>query len=113
MGEKLLKRALELRPDDPGPMFQLAQLVNAQGKPEEAVQLLEGVVKILPKYSPAHVLLARLYFKLKRNDEARREQALIEKLRIEEQQKQPTAESQKLGNPKDRALKDPLLKPQP
>ena len=40
------------------------------------------------------------------------EQAIIEKLRIEEQQKQPTAESQKLNDPKNRAIKDPLLKPQ-
>jgi tetratricopeptide (TPR) repeat protein len=112
-GERLLKRALELRPNDPGPMFQLAQLVNQQGKTEEAAKLLEGVTQILPKYSPAHVLLARLYFKLKRNDDAKREQAIIEKLRIEEQQKQPTAETQKLSDPKSRAIADPLLKPPP
>jgi hypothetical protein len=75
------------------------------------VRLLEGVVKELPSYSPAHVLLARLYFKLKRTDEAKREQVIIEKLRIEEQQRQPTAESQKPGDPRKRALSDPLLKP--
>ena len=50
-----------------------------QGKTEEAAKLLETVIKELPNYSPAHVLLARVYFKLKRNDDARREQAVIEK----------------------------------
>src|SRR5262249_14335495 len=73
--EPLLRRALELRPDDPGALFQLAQLLQAQGKTEETVKSLEQVVTILPDYMQAHVLLARLYFKLKRTDEAKREQA--------------------------------------
>ena len=87
-GEKLLKRSLELRPNDPAPMFQLAQLVNAQGKPEEAAKYLEAVVAQLPNYNQAHVLLARIYFKLKRSEDAKREQAIITRL---------TAEQQKIG----------------
>ena len=93
--DPLLRRALELRPDDPGALFQLAQLVQAQGKIDETVKLLEQVVTILPDYMQAHVLLARLYFKLKRTDDAKREQAIIERLTAEQQKKQPTAESQK------------------
>jgi tetratricopeptide (TPR) repeat protein len=93
--EPLLRRALELRPDDPGALFQVAQLVQAQGKTDETVKLLEQVVTILPDYMQAHVLLARLYFKLKRNDDAKREQAIIERLTAEQQKRQPTAESQK------------------
>jgi tetratricopeptide (TPR) repeat protein len=100
--ETLLRRALELRPDDPGPMFQLAQLVHSEGKTQEAVGLLERVTKVLPDYSPAHVLLARLYFKLKRVDDARREQALVERLTIEQQKKQPKAENNPL-------LRDPPM----
>ena len=109
-GEKLLKRSLELRPNDPAPMFQLAQLVNAQGKPEEAAKLLEAVVAQLPNYNQAHVLLARVYFKLKRTEDAKREQAIIARLTAEQQKNQPTSESQKLADPNDRSLKNPLPK---
>jgi len=106
--EALLRRALELRPDDPGPLFQLAQLLQSEGKTQEAVELLERVAKVLPDYSPAHVLLARLYFKLKRVDDARREQAIIERLTIEQQKKQPTAEKNPLlRDPADRSLQKP------
>jgi hypothetical protein len=61
------------------------------------------VTKVLPDYIPAHVLLARLYFRLKRIDDARREQAIVERLTVEQQKKQPTAEKDPLlRNPADR-----------
>jgi hypothetical protein len=61
------------------------------------------VTKVLPDYSPAHVLLARLYFKLKRIDDAKREQAIVERLAIEQQKKQPAAEKNPLlRDPADR-----------
>jgi tetratricopeptide (TPR) repeat protein len=106
--EALLRRGLELRPEDPGPLFQLAQLAQAEGKYEEAVSLLERITKILPDYNPAHVLLARLYFKLKRVDDARREQAIIERLTAEQQKKQPTADKNPLlRDPYDRVIQKP------
>jgi tetratricopeptide (TPR) repeat protein len=94
--EALLRRALELRPDDPGPLFQLAQLARSEGKTREAIELLERVTQVLPDYSPAHVLLARLYLKLKRVDDARREQAIVERLAVEQQKKQPAVEKNPL-----------------
>jgi tetratricopeptide (TPR) repeat protein len=106
--ESLLRRALELRPDDPGPLFQLAQLVQSEGKIQEAVSLLERVTRALPDYSPAHVLLARLYFKLKRLDDARREQAIVDRLTVEQQKKQPSAEKNPLlRDPFDRVIQKP------
>jgi predicted Zn-dependent protease len=91
----LLKRALELKPDDTGMLFQLAGVMQAQGQKDEAVGLLERVVKQKPDYTPAHVLLARLYFLLKRRSEAKEERAIIERLNLEEQNRQPsTADKQ-------------------
>jgi len=54
------------RPDDPGRCSTSRSLFRVRAKTEEAVRLLERVVRQLPDYSPAHVLLARMYFKLKR-----------------------------------------------
>ena len=76
-------------------MFQLTQVFLAKGETQEAVGLLERVVKEAPDYSAAHVLLARLYYKLKRPQDAERERAIIERLNAEQQKKQPTAEQQK------------------
>jgi tetratricopeptide (TPR) repeat protein len=87
----LLRRALELKPDDAGMLFQLASLTQAQGQKEEAVRLLERVVTEKPDYTPAHVLLARLYFQLKQMDNARREREIINRLNLEEQSRQPSA----------------------
>jgi Tfp pilus assembly protein PilF len=72
----------------------------------EAVELLEKVTKVMPDYSPAHVLLARLYFKLKRIDDAKREQAIVERLAVEQQKRQPGAE-------KDPLLRDPAVPRKP
>jgi tetratricopeptide (TPR) repeat protein len=90
----LLKRALEVKPDDTGMLFQLASLTQAQGRKEEAVQVLERVVKQKPDYTPAHVLLARLYFQLNRMSDARREREIINRLNLEEQSRQPSAADQ-------------------
>jgi hypothetical protein len=64
------------------------------------------VTKVMPDYSPAHVLLARLYFKLKRVDDAKREQAIVERLAVEQQKRQPAAE-------KDPLLRDPADRRKP
>jgi tetratricopeptide (TPR) repeat protein len=87
----LLKRALELKPNDTGTLFQLASQTLALGQKEEALRLLERVVKQRPDYTPAHVLLARLYFLLKRTADAKKERGIIERLNLEEQNRQPSA----------------------
>jgi predicted Zn-dependent protease len=98
--EGLLKRALEQRPDDPAPLYQLAQLAQARGQTEEAAVLLESVVRAEPAFIPARVLLARLYSKLNRTADFERERAEIDRLQAQEQrlyqerqQKQPTPQT--------------------
>jgi tetratricopeptide (TPR) repeat protein len=87
--ETRLRKALELRPGDPTMLYQLAQLVQARGQTDEAVALLERVVAATPDFQPAHVLLARLYFKLKRGADAEREREIIRRLTEEQQKRQP------------------------
>jgi tetratricopeptide (TPR) repeat protein len=88
--ETLLKRALDLRPGETYILYQLALLSQAKGATDEAVKLLEQVVGALPEFTQAHVLLARLYFKLKRLPEAERERAVIDQLNARQQKNQPT-----------------------
>jgi tetratricopeptide (TPR) repeat protein len=100
--EVRLERALELRPGDSNVLYQMAQLAQAKGSTEEAVGLLERVVATAPDYTPAHVLLARLYYKLKRPADAERERAIIDRLNAEQQKKQPVA-----GQPPEAATTNP------
>lgn len=83
-----LKRARQIRPDDPDLLFQIARLARLDGNHQEAAALLERVVAAKPDYTPAHVLLAQTYIKLKRMQDAARERALVNRLNAEEQQKQ-------------------------
>ena len=85
-----LQTALQLRPDDTSSLYEKAQLLQSQGKTERAVDCLEHVVRQAPDFTPAHVLLARLYYKLKRPGDAERERSIIARLNAEEQTRQPT-----------------------
>ena len=86
----LLKRAQQLKPDDSGILLQLAGLAQSRGLKGEALNLLERVVEQKPDCTPAHVLLAQMYFRLKRTTEARREREIIDRLNAEEQSRQPS-----------------------
>jgi tetratricopeptide (TPR) repeat protein len=83
-----LKRARRIKPDDPDLLFQLARLARLDGNQPEAAALLERVVTAKPEYTPAHVLLAQTYIKLKRLQDAARERALVNRLNAEEQDRQ-------------------------
>jgi tetratricopeptide (TPR) repeat protein len=85
-----LQTALQLRPDDTSSLYEKAQLLQSQGETERAVDCLEQVVRQAPDFTPAHVLLARLYYKLKRPGDAERERSIIARLNAEEQTRQPT-----------------------
>ena len=85
-----LQTALQLRPDDTSTLYEKAQLLQSQSKTEMAVDCLEHVVRQAPDFTPAHVLLARLYYKLKRPSDAERERSIIARLNAEEQTRQPT-----------------------
>ena len=83
----LLEKALALRPDDTAALYQMAQLVQAKGDNAEAVSLLERVINRAPDFTPAHVVLARLYYKVGRASDAERERATIQRLTEEQQKK--------------------------
>jgi tetratricopeptide (TPR) repeat protein len=72
-------------PSHPAPLFLTGQIHQEHGEAAKAAELLEQVVVQQPDYTPAHVLLARAYAKLKRREDFRREQAIIRRLNEEEQ----------------------------
>jgi tetratricopeptide (TPR) repeat protein len=81
----LLQKALELRGADPGLQYLLAQVDAAQDRPAEAARRLEYVVQQRPDFIAGHVLLARMYARLKRPQDVARQQALIRQLTEREQ----------------------------
>jgi len=87
-----LARARQIHPDDPDLLFQFARLARLQDKQKDAAELLERVVSAKPNYVPAHVLLAQVYMKLKRLEDASRERSIVKQLNAEEQSRQPASQ---------------------
>ncbi len=85
------QRALLVRPNEPNARFYLASLDVAQGKLNDALAALEPLVKEAPDFVEAHVMLATVYYRLKRKADGDREQAIVNKLNAERQAKQPGA----------------------
>ena len=56
---------------------------------DESRKLLEAVVKDVPDYTAAHVMLATACYRLKLKDEGDREKAIADRLREKEQARQP------------------------
>jgi lipopolysaccharide biosynthesis regulator YciM len=82
----LLNRALETRPGEVSALFQMAQLQRVKGLTSEAIALLEQIEKQVPDFLPTRILLAQLYFKTDRKQDAERERSEIQRL-TEAQQK--------------------------
>jgi tetratricopeptide (TPR) repeat protein len=91
-----LRRASQSRPKDPGARYLIGGIYLTTGKIAEAQRLLEGVVKELPDFLEAHVLLARAYYRLNRKEDGDRHQAIIQKLNAERQARQPGAQEPQL-----------------
>jgi tetratricopeptide (TPR) repeat protein len=83
-----LERATMIRPQDLAARKLLASLRLQTGRTEEAVRMLEEIVKEAPQAVDAHVQLATGYNRLKRFDDARREREIIDRLNAELQAKQ-------------------------
>jgi tetratricopeptide (TPR) repeat protein len=81
------ERALEVRPNDPGALYQRASIHLAQGLTEQARQELEQIIRDYPSFSEAHAALATVYYRLKRSADGDRETAEARRVR-EEAQKQ-------------------------
>jgi tetratricopeptide (TPR) repeat protein len=82
-----LQAAQHQKPDNATILYQLGQIHHSNGQVEKAASMLERAVHLRPDFIPAHVLLARVYSKLKRTEEFTREQALIRQLTEQEQQR--------------------------
>jgi tetratricopeptide (TPR) repeat protein len=86
-----LRRAAAVRPGDLGAQYQIALVVLAQGKTEQARQELEALIKAAPSFTEAHVSLATVYYREKRNADGDRERAIVQTLNAERQAKEPGA----------------------
>ena len=84
-----LQRAIQLRPREQYARYHLAAVYAAAGKPNDALPLLEGVLKEHADFLEARVLLASVYYRLNRKEDGDREKALIQKSNAEQQAKQP------------------------
>ncbi len=89
---KYFQRALLVRPGEPNARFYIESIRVGQGKINEALPELEKLIKDAPDFVEAHVMLATVYYRLKRKAEGDREQAIVNKLNAERQAKQPGAQ---------------------
>ena len=83
--EMYLRRALAVRPDDPGALLQLANVLLAQNKRDEARGILENLVRQFPDFREAHAALAGVYYRLQRKADGDAENAIVKKLNAKQQ----------------------------
>ncbi len=86
-----LRRAVAVRPGDLASQYQLALVTLAKGHTEDAREQLEAVVKAAPNFTEAHVSLATVYYREKRNADGDKERAIVQKLNADKQAKEPGA----------------------
>lgn len=84
----LLGQATRLRPGNVDVLYETALLQDARGGSLEATRSLEALVRKAPDFAPGHVLLARLYRKQGRVQDAEREQIRIATLNQRQQGRQ-------------------------
>lgn len=87
-----LRRALQVRPQEPNTRFYIASIQVAQGQLAAALPELEKLVRDAPDFVEAHVMLATVYYRLKRKADGDRHQSIVNKLNAERQAKQPGAQ---------------------
>ena len=92
-----VQKALALRPGDPGARYQLALVHIADGDYEAARRVLEPLVEAEPSFTEAHVSLAMAYFRLGRREDGAREQAVVQKLKAEQQARQDAEKLRQQG----------------
>ena len=88
-----LKRAHQYIPDDPRVGLQLALCYESKEEFTDAATLLEKAVESNPDLVPAHIALARIYFRLGKKTEAEREKETIKALqeKLERQKMKSTS----------------------
>jgi len=98
----LLNKAHEQRPDDLDIVFQLGLLAQSQGDNQQALKLLQRVEEKRPEDASVHIVLVRLYSKLKRLEDVKREHAIVDRL---------NAQGKNAPTVKERALFEVVGKP--
>lgn len=83
-----LKYAYQYNPQDPQLGLQLALCLESKNQLPDAIALLEKTVHLMPDLVPAHVALARIYFRLGRKFDADREKQMVGILQAKLQQRQ-------------------------
>ncbi len=81
-----LKHALQFDPSNPRLALQLALCYESKGDLNSAVTLAEEAVRGQPEMLPAHVALARIYFRLGRKSAGQKEKETIAQLEQKQQQ---------------------------
>ncbi|MGE0883807.1 MAG: tetratricopeptide repeat protein [Blastocatellales bacterium] len=82
-----LTKVLRQKPDNATILYQLGNIQFISGQLEDSLRMLEQAVRLRPDFIPPHVLLARVYNKLKRTDDFAREQSIIRQLTEKEQER--------------------------
>jgi tetratricopeptide (TPR) repeat protein len=76
-----LQRALKVRPGSPDARYQIGLVYLLTDRTNEAVAMIEGVVKDVPDFLEGHAALTRLYYRLGRREDAQRHRAIADELR--------------------------------
>jgi Flp pilus assembly protein TadD len=85
-------RVLELDPRDADSRHRLAGWALADGNLPRARELLEGIVRDAPAFTPARVLLATVYHRLRLKKQAAEQEEVIRRMEAEEQKRQQPPE---------------------
>jgi len=91
----LLDKAARQDPNDYEILYQIGLLDVAKNDYSRAVAVLEKVTRLNPDFPPAHITLVRTYGKLKRSDDAQREQGIVDRLDAQ-RKNQPTVRDKAL-----------------
>jgi hypothetical protein len=83
---------LQVRAGEPNARFYIASIHVSQGKFAETLPELEKLVADASDFVEAHVMLATVYYRLRRRSDGDRHQAIVNKLNAERQAKQPGAQ---------------------
>ena len=75
-----LKKAIDIKADDPQALFQIGQLAAQQGDYEQAIQHLNKALVLQENYKPALEALFKAQLALKRTEKARLTAQKVEKL---------------------------------
>ncbi len=88
---RYLTKAQHARPGELNVSYYIGGIYLATGRVAEAQKVLEQLVKDVPDFVEAHVLLATVYYRLKRKEDGDRQRMIIQKLNAETQARAPGA----------------------